>query len=136
MRRLALLFTVLSLSCLAFAPAPVPRPKRAARQAGPSMEGLWRRQLGGGTVRITAATWTNNPERGGAPDFDVKADPRTSPATFDMSLHRATELYLRGIYKVEGDVLTIHYRHARRGRPAAFDDLTEGAATEVFTRAR
>ena len=134
--RLLALPLLLALCSLAFAPAPLPKPKRQARQAGPSMEGLWRRQSGGGTVRITRTTWTNNPERGGTPDFDVTTDPRASPATFDMSLHRATDLYLRGIYKVEGDTLTIHYRHAIRGRPAAFDDLTQRAATEVFTRAR
>jgi hypothetical protein len=100
------------------------------------MEGLWRRQRGGGTVRITAAAWTNNPQRGGRPDFDLTTDPRAWPATFDTRLHRATDLYLRGIDKVEGDTLTIHDRHASRGRPAAFDDPAEGAATEVFTRAR
>jgi len=135
MRRIALPL-LLALSSLAFAPAPLPKPKRQARQAGPSMEGLWRRPHNGGTVRITAATWTNNPEMGRAPDFDVTTDPRASPATFDMSLHRAPNLYLLGIYKVEGDTLTIHYRHANRGRPAAFDDMAQGAATEVFTRAR
>ena len=134
--RLLALPLLLALCSLAFAPAPLPKAKRQARSAGPTMEGLWRRQRGGGTVRITATTWTNRPEMGGSPDFDVRTDPRASPATFDMSMHGATSLYLRGIYKVEGDVLTIHYRHAKRGRPAAFDEPAEGAGTEVFTRVR
>src|SRR5262249_57630687 len=113
-----------------------PKARGQGGAGGPWMEGLWRRQQGGDTVRITATTFTNNPETARRPDFDLKIDPRASPATFDMSLHRAPNLYLLGIYKVEGDTLTIHYRNAIRGRPAAFDDLAEGAATEVFTRAR
>jgi len=48
MRRLAL--PLLALAALAFAPTPLPKPQRGARPAGPSMEGLWRRQAGGGTV--------------------------------------------------------------------------------------
>ena len=90
MRRIALPL-LLALSSLAFAPAPVPKPKRQARPVAGVMEGLWRRPHNGGTVRITAATWTNNPERGGRPHFDVTTDPRASPATFDMSEHGATK---------------------------------------------
>jgi len=136
MPRPALLLPLLALAALAFAPAPLPKPQRQARPAGPSMEGLWRRQQGGGTVRITRTTWTNSPERGGPPDFDVTTDPRASPATFDMSLHRAPNLYLLGIYKVEGDTLTICYNAAAEGRAASFDGPGKGKGTEVFKRVR
>src|SRR3954447_8763311 len=102
MTRPALLLPLLAAAALAFAPAPFPKAGRKARPAAPTMEGLWRRQSGG-TVRITATTWTNVPERGGAPDFDISMDPRASPAAFDLRMHRAANPYLRGIYKVEGD---------------------------------
>jgi uncharacterized protein (TIGR03067 family) len=99
------------------------------------MVGLWRR-TSGGTVRITATTWTNNPEQGGPPDFDLRIDPRASPAAFDMHVHREADVYLRGIYKVEGDVLTICYSMAAQARPTAFDGPGQGRGTLVFTRVR
>jgi hypothetical protein len=53
-------------------------------------------------------------------------------------MHRAAAPYLLGIYKVEGDTLTICYNNANRGgrRPTAFDGPGKGAGTEVFTRVR
>jgi uncharacterized protein (TIGR03067 family) len=141
MPRPALLLSLLALTALAFAPAPFPKSKQQARPAALTMEGLWRRsargpERGGSTVRITATTWTNYPERGGPPDFDVKADPRASPAAFDLSDPGASSLYLRGIYKVEGDTLTICFNPAIQGRPTAFDGPGKGRGTEVFTRVR
>lgn len=134
MRTVAL--TLLALSSLAFAPAPFNKPKRQPKADLATMMGLWRRSAGGGTVRITPTTWTNSPEQGRGPDFDVKADPRASPAAFDLSEHRAAVPYLLGIYKVKGDTLTICYNNANRGRPTAFDGPGKGAGTEVFTRVR
>jgi uncharacterized protein (TIGR03067 family) len=100
------------------------------------MVGLWRR-TSGDTVRITPTTWTNNPEQGRAPDFDLTIDPRASPAAFDMRLRREAELYLRGIYKVEGDTLTLSYNMAAlQGRPTAFGGQGRGTGTLVFTRVR
>ena len=129
--------TLLAFWSLAFAPAPFPRPKRQPKADAPTMVGLWRRQQGGGTVRITPTTWTNSPEGGGPPTFDVRADPRASPAAFDLSAHRAPAPYLLGIYKVEGGTLTICYNTANRGRrPTAFDGPGKGSGTEVFTRVR
>jgi uncharacterized protein (TIGR03067 family) len=132
MRWIVLTLTLLSL---AFAPAPFPTVEGKSRPAVPTMVGLWRRP-GGATVRITATTWTNSPERGGPPDFDLTIDPRASPAAFDMNLHRTATLHLRGIYKVEGDTLTICYNSAVRGRPTAFKGPGQGGGTEVFTRVR
>jgi uncharacterized protein (TIGR03067 family) len=134
MRRVVLTLLV-ALPPLAFAPAPFPKSKRQERPAAPTMEGLWRRG-GGGTVRITLTSWTNNPEMGGPPLFDVRADPRASPAAFELSMHGAAAPSLRGIYKVEGDKLTICYNNALRGRPTAFDGPGKGTGTEVFTRVR
>src|SRR5256885_2308168 len=63
---------LLAFACLAFAPAPLPKPERGVRPAPVSMEGLWRRQSSGGAVRITATAWTNNPENGGPPTFTLR----------------------------------------------------------------
>jgi uncharacterized protein (TIGR03067 family) len=133
MRRIVL---TLALLPLAFAPAPFQRPKRQPKADLPAMVGLWRRQGGGSTVRITATTWTNSPEQRRAPDFDLTIDPRASPAAFDMSLYRTGRPYLRGIYKVEGDTLTICYSTAPQARPTTFDAQGKGWGTLVFTRVR
>jgi uncharacterized protein (TIGR03067 family) len=135
MPRPALLLSLLAMSALAFAPAPFERPKRQPKADAPTMEGLWRRQ-GGDTVRITPTTWTNSPQRGGPPDFGMKINARTSPASFDMTIHRTGNPHLCGIYKVEGDRLTINYNSAARPRPTAFDGPGKGGGTEVFTRVR
>jgi uncharacterized protein (TIGR03067 family) len=132
MRRIVLTLTLLSL---AFAPAPFPKAERQPKPDLPSMVGLWLRQ-GGDTVRITPTTWTNSPEWGRAPDFDLTFDPRASPAAFAMRDHGASVLYLHGIYKVEGDRLTICYRMAAQARPTAFDGPGQGRSTLVLTRVR
>ena len=138
MHRPAALLALIVL-CLAFAPAPFPKARREARPAGPSMEGLWRRGSDGSgdTVRITATSWTNGPERRPADelDFRVKGYPHTSPPSCDLSNGGSGELYLLCIYKIEGDVLTLCYNYAGKARPTAFQGPGQGAGTETFKRA-
>jgi uncharacterized protein (TIGR03067 family) len=62
-----------------------------------------------------------------------KTDPRARPATIDLTEGDRTYL---GIYKVEGDTLTLSIRHDRRGpRPTDFGPA-RGVMTRTFTRVK
>jgi uncharacterized protein (TIGR03067 family) len=121
-RLLPLLALVVLLLSLAFAPAPLPRAPRRGK-ADPGMEGVW---YGFQRLEVTPARLTY---------FSVNAS-----AAYELRMDRAARTYdiveitgnrrFLGIYKVEGDKLTICYREPEKGRPTTF----EGPYLEVFDR--
>jgi uncharacterized protein (TIGR03067 family) len=122
---------LLAVCCLAFAPAPLPRAQRRAA-ALPSMEGEWRSDR---PMLVTATHLTF----GGASDppyCKVAMDRAARPATFDLLSLRDGEAMWLGVYKVEGDTLTICYNQALYGRPTGFDGPGKGQHTEVFRRVK
>src|SRR5262245_29004982 len=85
---------------------------------------------------ISATHWTLEPGKGGKPAYRTSIEPAASPPTFDLLSLQGGQPEFLGIYKVEGDKLTICYNSAAQGRPASFDGPGKGKGTEVFTRVR
>jgi uncharacterized protein (TIGR03067 family) len=131
-RRLLLFLAVVALG---FAPAPFPRPER--RQARPANEliGTWARDRQGHvplTITHERMSWANGY------DYELRLDVRSLPASFHIRgvgrPNNGWEFF--GIYKVEGDTLTLNYDHANGKKPTAFEGPGKGPITEVYKRAR
>ncbi len=134
MRKCALLILATAILSLAFAPAPLPKPPKP-----PKVEdwlGMWD-QVGSPTVtfEITATTMTYH-NAGGAPSaYFLAFDAKKSPKCYEISSTRGGRVAFLGIWKVEGDLLTICYRGAGNPRPDAFDRVG-GAHVETFKKKR
>jgi uncharacterized protein (TIGR03067 family) len=61
-------------------------------------------------------------------------DPRARPATIDLPTGQGWPM--RGIYKVEGDTLTLVVRVCNDSRPASFDTKGGGVIKMVLTRVK
>jgi uncharacterized protein (TIGR03067 family) len=129
MRRLVLLLALLSL---AFAPAPFAKAPRGKKPS--AMEGSWT-QVGdaGGRLLVSRGKFMLY-QNGTLRAYDLRFDEKRTPATFDL-LHDE-EARLVGIYKVEGDTLTVYYGEAQWGRRPAYFEEDGVAVKEVFERVR
>jgi uncharacterized protein (TIGR03067 family) len=131
MRRRATLLLSAVLLSLAFAPAPLPRPVR--KPPDPPIQGSWD-QVGSPTVTLVVTndslTYVNKDRAPSA--YGFRCDPRSSPPTYDL-LRSGRSAFI-GIYRIEGETLTLYYRSARQARPTSFDD--PGAIRETFRRVK
>ena len=121
----------LLLFLLAFAPAPFPRSERRTPPVN-DLVGKWAYQSSGAiSFVITQHRMTYNAEY----DYAIKVNSRASPKTYDLvGVGRANQGWeYRGIYKIEGDVLTHTYNPGTK-RPMAFDGPGRGEAVEVYKR--
>jgi uncharacterized protein (TIGR03067 family) len=143
MRRRSFLLAA-SLS-LAFAPAPLPKPDTGKDDLR-KMQGEWvrvRYTLAGRAVGVDNSTITianNHLRYGSTPGVDewiLTLEYRKKPQVFDIrSLARGSRKVFRGIYRLEGDTLTVLSRDspAEGGRPTDFDASRPGVYAEVFHR--
>ena len=61
-------------------------------------------------------------------------DPKARPATIDLITDKSWPM--RGIYKVQGDTLTVLLRVCNDSRPASFETKTGGVMKMVLTRVK
>jgi uncharacterized protein (TIGR03067 family) len=140
MRRLLLLA---ALASLAFAPVPKPKP-RPPRNDLEALQGRWYR-----VSLIIKGEW--HKERPGAvaptikdnlmaygargDTWDFTLDPKKSPKRIDFrnTTHRGS---YQGVYKLEGDTLTICWREGEKeaDRPADFDPRQKNVWLHVYKR--
>jgi uncharacterized protein (TIGR03067 family) len=129
MRRAVLLLAVV---CLAFAPAPFPKKERQAPVA--PLEGLWEGGSGPKSSQwLVKITGTQMIYRPGAPNqtaCNLVVHRKATPPAYDIS---AGGTKWRGIFRLEGDKLTLCYRHGDN-RPTNFD--LGGQVVEVYQRVR
>lgn len=129
MRASLLLSVMLSM---AFAPAPLPhRPTRKPPE--PQIQGSWK-QVGVPTVTLVVThdslTYVNS-DRAPSP-YGARFDPSRRPMTYDLL--NGQRVSFVGIYKIEGDRLTVSYRSATQSRPTSFEEAS--THKEEFIRVR
>ena len=127
-RHSLILVTALSLG---FAPAPVYRPKPETKQGDMQrMVGVWESvpATKGDTMDISPGRMDIK----GTHSYALTLDPSARPPAFDLSGNpgAAQGRMFTGIYKLEGDTLTLAYRESKLGRPTDF----QKGIVEVYKR--
>lgn len=112
-----------------FAPAPLPRHERRARPVGDELSGKWDRS--GTKLEIAAGRFTHSADY----DYELKTDPSATPRTYRIKgVGRSNGGWeFCGVYKVEGDTLTLSY-NSGTNLPTAFDGPGKGSINEVYKR--
>jgi uncharacterized protein (TIGR03067 family) len=137
---------------LGFAPAPFPKPARpaSARQALKELEGSWvavRRCLAGHdlmrpgsgmTAEFAGERVSYYVETGSKTEWTITLDVGKDPRVFDQKQVNVAggEHILWGVYRLEGDTLTICYRLGKdpRVRPRSLEGKGPGEWVEEFRR--
>jgi uncharacterized protein (TIGR03067 family) len=127
MRRCALLLP--ALLSLAFAPAPFARPVK--KEAVPTIEGKWT-QVGKPSVTliVTRESLEFHNEGGNVNAYRLTYNSASAPKSYELRRRDGESLFI-GIYRVEGDLLTLCDR-ANGPRPLTFDE--PHTAIDVFKR--
>jgi uncharacterized protein (TIGR03067 family) len=140
MRSLALLLA--ATVCLAFAPAPFPKPDR--RETGADdltrLQGTWVRMLhngqaqpGNDVVVVRGDVWRYNTPND---SWVMKFDTSKKPKHIDLIRVGEKANYFRGIYRLEGDTFTYSLRHygSEQQRPMDYDTSRAYSWVSVYKR--
>ena len=128
---------------LAFAPAPFPKKRDRAQEETKRLEGRWR-QVSGQNVgvlmriepgRMTFSGWASTAP-GARVSYDLTLEARKSPPSYAIAYPGRNEPAFLGIYKLEGDTLTLCSNLAGHGRPTAFEGPGRGSSFEVYRRVK
>lgn len=123
---------LLIVLAVGFAPAPLPRAERRANKSSQNLIlGTW---TGNSTIEITHDRLTYHPGPSGMP-YELKINTAVQPWTYDLAGVTGTSTAGRtyvGIYRIEGDTLTLHYTSGGSPRPTNFTG--PGGFTEVYKR--
>jgi uncharacterized protein (TIGR03067 family) len=118
MRRLLLTLALLSL---AFAPAPLPKSGRG--RPNQTIQGTWIQVDDPKVTAIVTATgFEYHIEGRGLIEYALRLDATKSPPAYDLLMpDDGRSLNAVGIYKVEGQILTVCYAPGRDPRPTSFE---------------
>jgi uncharacterized protein (TIGR03067 family) len=142
MRKPLLVLLALAVLTLGFAPAPFPRRDRS-REDARKIEGVWVQFVPGQPVPVMGGTrlvirpgrLTYNPETSPYA-YALTIDTTKTPPTYDIKGigGGAPGAVFAGIYRVEGDTLTLCYNSGSHNRPTAFDGPGKGTFIEHYKR--
>jgi hypothetical protein len=127
MRHVLPLLAVLSL---AFAPVPKPKPPRADKLAA-DLVGEWE-----GAHRLVITKGRAAYHHGGPPrEYELRIDATGKVPVYEMKGRgRVAHVVLRGIFHVEGDILTLCYHSAGREPPKDFEGPGKGTYIATYKR--
>jgi uncharacterized protein (TIGR03067 family) len=136
-----------ALLSLGFAPAPFPKPD-TTRTDLRKLQGEWTRasytaggrenvSARGATIVFAGALLTYSQEGNILGKYTVSLDAKKKPGVFDFKEIESNTNY-RGIYKLEGDTLTLCYRSgsAENDRPTDFDPGRPLVIVSVYKRSK
>jgi uncharacterized protein (TIGR03067 family) len=142
-RGVLLLFVLLAVG---FAPAPLPRAERRPRPTS-EFDGLWsggysytgKLEQNNIVVRITRGRVIYHPEQEKPAVYDLRIDRSVSPARYHLDGLAGTPAQgyrLRGIIRVEGDLLKLSFKETDQPWPTAFEGAGKGLHGEAYRRTR
>src|SRR5262249_39134114 len=132
------------LLTLGFAPAPLPRAERRPQPTS-ELDGLWsggysytgKLEQNNIVVRITRGRMIYHPEQDKPDVYDLRIDRSVSPTRYRLDGVAGTPAQgyrLRGIIRVEGDLLKLSFKETDQPWPTAFEGAGKGQHGEVYRR--